>query len=76
MTNSQLADEILQRLAEKGLLDDLREFAGRKHKGVLLGDFSNAIEEVLDEKLPLNKSHKQSADDEAQDWDVFGTNKI
>lgn len=76
MTNSQIADLILQRLIEKGLLDDLRDFVGRKHKSVLLGDFSDAIEETLDEVIPKNSSNGKDADEEAQDWDVFGINKI
>lgn len=76
MTNSQIADLILQRLIEKGLLDDLREFVGRKHKSVLLGDFSDAIEETLDEVMPNRNVENTDADAEAQDWETFGEGKI
>lgn len=76
MDNGKLAEKILERLCEKGLMDDLREFVGRKHKGVLLKDFSDAIEEVLNEQVSPKVEHANDPDQEAQDWDLFGINKI
>ena len=74
--NRELATQILERLCQKGLMDDLRSFVGRKHKNVLLGDFTNAMEELLNEKFPRGVSESTDADDQMQDWETFGENNI
>jgi hypothetical protein len=62
MKNRELAEKMLYRLAEKGLLDDLRMYVGRKNKDVLLGDIADTLEEVLNEHFTIVKTQKQKQD--------------
>lgn len=60
MDNRQIAERVFRRLVEKGYFSP----------------YAVEVVDVIEDELDWNENTETDADQEAQDWDTFGINKI